>query len=228
MDWNDLFGKAIELVKDHWLKAVVALALTMLSGAWTFFWAWRKWRSRYDMDVLHISQNSIEMRPTGKDGASEPWLILDVHSENQLSDDITHPIPRRLIKQAASRTTESQPFLKFSDADRWHVLNIVRLAIAEPFKIGTAAKMLPDAKVGVVDAVFAMTYERYTNMRQGKIRVMIAPKKLLDDPNAFKREFRFSSPQHIDRVTTLKKMQEDYLKGEKSEFCMDVRLNILL
>lgn len=228
MDWQELIDKGIELVQEHWLKAVGALALTLLSGAWTFFWAWRKWRSRHDMDVLHISQNSIELRPTGPEGALEPWLILDVHSENQLSNDITHPMPRQIIKKAASRTTESQPFLLFSDADRWHVLNIVRLAIAEPFKIGTAAKMLPEAKVGVVDAVFAMTYERYSRMRQGKIRVMIAPKKMLEDPNAFHREFRYSSPQHSDRLVTLKKMQEDFLKGEKSQFCMGVRLNILL
>jgi len=228
MDWQELIQKVIQFAQDHWIKAVGALVLTFLSGTWAFFWAWRKWRSHHDTDVLHVSQNTIEMRPTGPEGGMEAWLVLDVHSENQLSNDITHPIPCRLIKQAAGRTTEEQPFLRFDKEDRWHVLNIVRLALAEPFKIGTAAKMLPEAKVGVVEAIFAMTYERYATMRQGKIRVMIVPKSMMEDRGALEREFRFSSPQHSDRVITLRKMQADYLKGKDSEFCMDVRLNILL
>ncbi|MFO1020429.1 MAG: hypothetical protein U0903_07005 [Planctomycetales bacterium] len=228
MDWLALAHKVIEFIEEHWIKAVIAIALTALSGWWAAFWAWRKWRLRQDADVLHISQNTIEMRPTGENQALEPWLVLDVISEDQLEKVISHPVPCQLIKKAALKTTVDQPFLIFPEADRWYVLNIVRLAIAEPFAIGTAAKMLPSAKVGTIDCIFALTYERYSAMRQGKLRVMLIAKSLLENPKTFDRPFRFESPQHSDRLTTLQKMQADYLKGKNSVCCMNVRLNILL
>ena len=55
------------------------------------------------------------------------------------------PEGEALIRRAARRTTEKWPFLAFPVADRWYVLNLIRLAIAEPFKVGTAAKMAPEA-----------------------------------------------------------------------------------
>lgn len=228
MNWQVLVHKALEFIQEHWLKAVLALALTALSGWWAAFWAWRKWRLRQDADVLHISQNTIEMRPTGENQTPEAWLVLDVISEDQLEKVISHPVPCKLIKNAATKTTVNQPFLVFPESDRWYVLNIIRLAIAEPFAIGTAAKMLPGARVGTIECIFALTYERYSAMRQGKLRVMLIAKSLLDNPKTFDRPFRFESAPHSDRLETLKKMQSDYLKGADARYCMNVRLNILL
>ena len=137
-------------------------------------------------------------------------------------------MPRRLIRRAAKKTTESQPFLAFPSHDRWYVLNLIRLAIAEPFKIGTAAKMVAEAKVAEVECVFALTYERYKGMRQGKVRVMLIPRALLDDPASFDRPLRLEAESHRDRITTLKAMQRDWLRGKESQFCMNVRLNVPL
>lgn len=137
-------------------------------------------------------------------------------------------MPRRLIRRAAKKTTESQPFLVFPSHDRWYVLNLIRLAIAEPFRIGTAAKLVPETKVAEVECVFALTYERYKGMRQGKIRVMLIPRAVLDDPSSFDRPLRLEAESHRDRITTLKAMQRDWLKGKDAQFCMNVRLNVPL
>lgn len=155
-----LFDKLVEFLNDHWLKALGAIALTIFTGLWGFFVAWRKWKTRQDMDVIHYSQNTVEERTTGPKREIERWLILDVYSENSLSDEITHPIPRRLIKRAAKQTTINQPFLYFEQEDRWQLLNLIRLAIAEQFRLGTAAKMSKRAQVDVVECIFALTYER--------------------------------------------------------------------
>lgn len=229
MDANQLIDFLTEFVGDHWLKPLVAFALTLATSAVGSFLAWRAWRKRQDLNVIHFSQNSIEERPTGPNGAMERWLVLDVYSENPLDQEITHYMPRRLIQKAAKRTTVEQPFLNFAKDDRWYVLNIIRLAIAEPFRVGTAAKMAPGAKVATVDCIFAVTYERYPNMRQGKIRVMIIRRADLEKQNVYDDSLRVESPSHRDRITTLKLMQQDYLRGEQNwEYCLNVRINIQL
>lgn len=207
MDWQSIVDRATELTHDHWLKVAGWGAALCFSTLWAFFWAWRSWRTRQDMDVIHVSQNTIVSRPSGANSAQELWLILDVHFEDPMEQVISHPMPRRLIRRAAKRTTESQPFLLFPSNDRWYVLNLIRLAIAEPFRIGTAAKLVPEAKVAEVECVFALTYERYKRMRQGKIRVMLIPRALLDDPSSFDRPLRLEAESHRDRITTLKAMQ---------------------
>ena len=214
------------LIQEHWLKVVGALALTLLTSCWGIVKAWRAWSSRNDYDIMHISQNTFEERPTGNNDALEQWLILDVHSENQLCDDIEHPIPRWLIKRAAKKTTEDNVLLAFSEKDRWYVLNTVRMKIAEQFLQGTAAKLTKQATVEVVECVFALTYERYPDMRSGKIRVMIVKKDVLEDETFFDQDFRFESVSHCDRITTLRAMQKDFLRGDLAKHCMTVRMNI--
>ena len=226
--WQDLFARATELVHDHWTKALGWAAALLFSTIWAFFLAWRSWRNRQDLGVIHVSQNTIAQRPTGPKGAAESWLVLDVHFEDPLEQVISHPIPRRLIRRAAKKTTEKQPLLLFPPADRWYVLNLIRLAIAEPFKVGAAAKMATNAHVEEVECVFALTFERYAKMRQGKIRVMLVPKSLLDDPNSFRQPLRLEAESHRDRIATLLAMQTDFCKGNDSQYCMNVRLSIPL
>ena len=226
--WESIIDRAAQLVHDHWLKVAAWGAALAGSSLWALFWAWRSWRTRQDMDVIHVSQNMIVSRPTGANGAEECWLILDVHFEDPLEQVISHPMPRRLIRRAAKKTTENQPFLVFSSHDRWYILNLIRLAIAEPFRVGTAAKMAPDAKVAEIECVFALTFERYKGMRQGKIRVMLIPRALLDDPASLERPLKLEAESHRDRITTLKAMQRDWLKGKGAQFCMNVRLNVPL
>lgn len=228
LDWQSIIHRATELAHDHWLKVAGWAAALAFSTLWALFWAWRSWRIRQDMDVIHVSQNTIVSRPSGANGAQELWLILDVHFEDPIEQIVSHPMPRRLIRRAAKKTTESQPFLVFPSHDRWYVLNLIRLAIAEPFRIGTAAKLVPETKVAEVECVFALTYERYKGMRQGKIRVMLIPRAVLDDPSSFDRPLRLEAESHRDRITTLKAMQRDWLKGKDAQFCMNVRLNVPL
>jgi len=227
-DWQVFYHDAIEFARDHGVKAVFTFALFLLTSGWALFRAWRSWRGHHDLDVFHLSQNGFRLKPTGPDGAMEPWLMLDVIFENALDEVVSHPMPRRLIRKAAKQTTLHQPFLKFEPEDRWYVLNLIRLAIAETCAPATIAKMSTQARVDEVDCLFALTYERYPGMRQGKIRAMLIPRELLDDDKALYREnIRFEAKSHSDRITTLRKMQDDYRSGTP-EFCMDVRVNVLV
>ncbi len=227
-DMSALFGHISEFVHDHWLKALGAVLASFASSIWGAWWGWRKWKTRQDTGVIHYSQNSLVVERHGVSNIVEKILVLDVYAENQLNQDISHPVARRLIRRAAAKTTEDQPFLLFPKDDRWYVLNIVRLSIAEQFRSGTAAKLAKSAKVEVVDCVFALTYERYPGMRQGKIRVMIVRHDVLVDPASFEGTVKVESPSHADRIRTLRKMQNDYLSGMGGEwqYCLTVRLNI--
>jgi len=228
IDWQQYYDEALAFAEDHGTKALGALLAFLATSSWALFRAWRSWRNRSDLNVFHLAQNGFRLRPTGPDGAMQPWLVLDVVFEDLLSEIVSHPMPRRLIHKAARHTTVHQPFLKFDKEDRWYVLNIVRLAIAETCATATLAKMSTVARVDEVEAVFALTFERYPDMRQGKIRCMLAPKSLLDDDKALYRDdIRFDSPSHADRLTTLRKMQDDHLSGAP-DYCMTVRLNVLV
>lgn len=229
IDTESAIQQLKDLMREHGMKVIVTLVVSLASSVWGWIWGRRKWRSRQDMGVIHYSQNTIEGRPTGPDGTNENWLILDVWAEDQLKDEVSHPVPRRLIRQAAGRTTVDQPFLLFPEKDRWYVLNIIRLAIAEQYRTGAAAKMARQATVETVECMFALTFERYPNMKQGKIRVMIAPKSLFDDECAIHTGLRTESASHKERITTLQKMREDYLAGKEAgnwQYCLDVRINV--
>lgn len=207
---------------DHWDKPVAWIAALLFTSFWTWFIARRRWKSRHDYDVMHMAQNTIQLRNTGQDGASEPWLVLD-GNEDPLGKLITHPMAAKLIKNAAKKTTEHQPFLRFDPDDRWYVMNIVLLAIGEDGKEAARAKLSCKATVDEVPIVFAMTYERYPKMRQGKIRVMIVEQSALDDEHVLDQDLRVEFPSHRDRITTLRRMREDWKKGEGSEFCRSMR-----
>lgn len=227
-NWQAFYDDALAFARDHGLKALSALIVFVATSSWALFRAWSTWRGRRDYNVFHLSQNGFRLKPTGPDGAMEPWLLLDVIFENPLDEIVTHPMPRRLIRAAAKETTEAKPFLKFAEADRWYVLNIIRLAIAEVCAPATLAKMSPRGNVDEIDCIFALTFERYSGMRQGKIRAMLIPRAILEDDKALYREnIRFEAPSHADRITTLRKMQDDYRSGTP-EYCMTVRVNVIV
>ncbi len=221
---QEIYGKMREFVHEHWIKAMMWLIATFISSLWTWVWARRKWRSRHDLDIIHFAQNTFETR---NDAGGKKWLILDVLREGPLKSVIAHPVPRKLIKDAAKLTTETQPFLIFDAADRFYVLNLVLVEIAEMFKTGTGKKLFDPALVVTVDCVFALTYERYPKMRQGKLRVMVVKRSDLDCLPAI-GDLSFESPTHCDRMRTLAMMREDCAAGmDQAKHCMAVRLNIV-
>src|SRR4051812_38452051 len=103
-DWQLFYDDAIALLRDHGTKALSALVVFFATSSWALFRAWRSWRSRSDLNVFHLSQNGFRLKPSGPDGAMEPWLILDVIFEDLLTELVSHPMPRRLIHSAARHT----------------------------------------------------------------------------------------------------------------------------
>ena len=230
-DIDALLGQLKELLREHGVKVIATLVVSFASSVWGWIWARRKWKSRQDTGVIHYSQNSfVDCWYGPEKKLVSRSLVLDVYSENQLKDDVSHPVARKLIRRAAGKTTADQPFLVFPDDDRWYILNIIRLSIAEQFRVGTAAKLASRASVEGVECVFALTYERYEGMKQGKIRVMIVRRDVLENKRFFdEAPVTFESPSHADRLKTLRKMQEDYREGKdggKWKYCLTVRLNI--
>lgn len=225
MEWQRYAEYALEFAREHWTKPVGWLLLVAFTSVWGWFIARRRWKARHDYNVVHFAQNTIQYRDTGTDNKPEPWLILD-GNEDEIGKVITHPVAAKLIVKAAKQTTEHQPFLRFDPNDRWYVMNIILLAIAEDMKGATRAKLSRKSVVDEVPCVFALTYERYPKMRQGKMRIMIVRQSVLDAPDELDHDFRVEAPSHKDRVKTLRLMQADWRKGDKREFCMGMRLNV--
>lgn len=223
---SEFFWRMNEAFSEHWPVVVLWLLFVIVPLVVQSMLIRRAWRSHHHDDIIHISQNSVEMRKTGKENADEPWLILDVHGEFPLEAILHHPVPQKIVRAAAKKTMQNQPLIGFAPEDRWHILNMVRNGIATPFLIGTARKMIPMAgKTVVVPCVFALTYERYPGMRHGKIRAILVSQELLMS-DLLNQPLRVEDDTHRDRITTLHLMRADYAKGNAAEYCMEVRLNI--
>lgn len=227
MDMDYWMERGLEFAREHWSKPVGWVLFLLFTTFWGWLIARRRWKAKQDYNVIHFAQNTVQHRPTGTDGAMEPWLVLD-GNEDPIDKVITHPIAVKLIRQAAKKTTEHEPFLLFDPADRWYVLNHILLALAEDSKEATRAKLSRQAVVDEVPCVFALTYERYPKMRQGKTRIMLVRQSVFDNPEELDLDFKFEAPSHSERVKTLRLMREDYRKGDKARFCMQVRINVQL
>jgi hypothetical protein len=238
------------LITDHWAKVVFLLIGALLSLLWKYFLDRRAWKNRQGIETLHLSSNTIEYRktetqpqaqsiaetkvPDSNDAQSattkpenQPWLILDCVFEDDLNNKVSNRYVRQLIKRAITKTTVDQPFLRFgsSEDDHWFVMNMLRMGIAE-IKGGDSLEKLatsPAVPIADVKSVFAVPYERWPGMRQGKIRIMLAREDDIAD-DKFSQDFQFEDPHHVDRPKTMRQMTADYNGPRK--YTMELRLPV--
>ena len=233
--FSDTLG---ELISGHWVKILFLLIGAALSLVWKYYWDRRLWKKRQGVETLHLSSNTIQYRKTEEtrtteDGETEteqitlPWLFLDCIFEDNLANKVSNRYVRQLIRRAISKTTIEQPFMHFGDTDddHWFVMNMLRMGIAE-IKGGDSLEKLSGtalAPVRDVRCVFAVTYERWVGMRQGKIRIMLARESdVVEDK--FSQDFQFQDPHHVDRPKTMIQMTLDYNDAQK--YTMMLRIPI--
>lgn len=216
MEWADLLGQASEFINSNWLK----LLGTVLAGASGGVYMWcrniREWKSRQFYGVFNVSFDTIH------NGKLMTTALLEDKLEQAFS---SLPSVVSIIKNAAKKTTIEDPFLRFSDKDKWHVGSQILVAIAETNRPTSWNFVAERPFSNQVDCYFAATYERFAGMKSGKIRVIVAPKWLLESDalDGKSTKLRTEYVHHADRIKTLRMMREDTRK-EVPDFTRKIRI----
>jgi hypothetical protein len=213
-DWQELFQSAVEIVRDHVLKAIIGPLLFALAGVWTWWLARRQMRRRAFLGRVNASLNILE--PVGDAGAgSTHRLKLRTVFEMNVDDILLgNKAAVRLTLSAAKQTTTGNPFLTFADADdEWLILNAVLNELSERFAAGLIAQEA-GAAVRKQVFLFGLTCEKDGGVRIQKLRIMLASEptlKLIHEwsqrpAEEAAKEPLYSSPRHSIRWRTLQTM----------------------
>ena len=192
MDWLQRIGALVnDLIVDHWVKALVALAIAGAGWSWGRYRARESWRRREFLNRFNVSLNLID------DGV----LRIRTLSEQPLEKVFLNSAAAKLVARAARKTTEDDPVLPLAEADRWFVYNEVLNQISEQFAQGHLRRSLGVAVTGA-RYVIALTCERAGGVRTQKIRAMVIRRDLLSALP--EQPPRFESSTHVTRFDTLR------------------------
>jgi len=206
-----------DLITDHWVKALVGLALLLVGRLWGIYKARKDWSRKHFMDRLMVSLNSIE-KPEG----GEPVLAIRTLLETDLQAVILNKAATARLLKYAARATVSDPVIPIPPADRWYYLNAVLNEISERYSMGHIARDM-DMPVTSRTYLICLTNEVAGEVRTRKIRAMVVQKDLLlggelDKPLALER------PNHGTRLDTLARMRERYTTD--ADLFMEIDLSL--
>jgi len=200
-------------IQDHWAKVLGSLLFAVGSIVFIYLRHLKEWRSRQFCGVLNVSFDVI------RDGVLLTSAVLEDRLEDALS---SMPYTVGIIKRAAKKTTEEDPFLYFAEKDRWHVMSQVLAVIAETNRGVWNAVGDCNTTARFVTCHFAVTYERFEEMKVGKVRVVVVPEWALEGLE----EDTFTTTEythHIGRIHTLMKMKDDVFGGNP-QFTRAIRI----
>lgn len=196
------FWYLVALAREHW--GTVALVLTWAGIG--LVWVRRRWQWA---NKEFLSQVNFSINYVGPDGRLAMRTLLETTAADVWLNE--HGV--RLVAAAAGRTTAEQPFIDLTEtADRDFVNRAVLNVLSEKFADSylAAALGLPVA-VGLFR--FAITCERYGEMRTLKLRVLLVEEGTLlrafgPDASAAKLT---PNPIHAVRLRTLQAIHQRLL-----------------
>ena len=208
MDLLEKLWRAVnELILDHWIKAVMAGGIFILTTGFGLFQAWRALRNRTFYRRFHFSLNIIE---NGK------LLIRTLDEEDVGRVVLDNSSAINEVISAAKRTTVDNPFLNLDPDLQWLTLNS---ALNELSRIVPCQGLFHrDWGYPVVahTYVLGLTCEKDGDVRTRKVRLMIIRETVLlqiNDPKI--KPPSVEQESHSVRWRTLKKMAELYVKQPK-------------
>jgi hypothetical protein len=201
----DAVYQFLSWLEPHW--KTIALAVTWGGIAVVYFRRWSQWRRKHFLTHVNFSLNYVVgsapvMRTLLEKPANEVWL-------NE------HGVRRVLA--AARRTTAAQPFILLkADKDQEFANRAVLNALSERFASAFVAAAM-GAPVRKATFCFALTCEKYSDIRTIKLRVLLVEKRTL--VGLFGPEDRAAGLEVRDaiyhaRLKTLRALYDLYVKDQ--------------
>ena len=185
-----------EFVRDDIGVGLIGLLVTWAGIGWVYFrkrtdWSRKQFLNQVNFSLSYISDGKLTMRTLMESSAHEVWL--NDHGVRQ-------------VVRAAEQTTPDQPFIVLDDpADMAFIHRAVLNVLSEKFAEAYIAQAngLPTR---FTTYRFAVTCERFADVRTLKIRVLLATDDDLRETFAEGRSVEIPSKYYEPRLRTLRAM----------------------
>jgi hypothetical protein len=202
--------------------AIIGLVLTWAGIALVYFRRRSEWAQKQFADQVNFSLNYVR----------DETLAMRTLLECTVKDVFLNDFGVRLIHAAAKHTTVEQPFVHLdSKEDREFLNRCVQNALSERFASSFVAEALGVAgRMGKF--IFAITYERYPDMRTLKYRVCLMAEQTLVElfgPGGKGDSLKVTNPVFLSRLKTLRALYGLHVKDKACDqgFVERVYLGVL-
>ena len=218
MEWvKDVFSDS------SFLKAASPLASYLSLGFLILLVSWWRWRNKIDNESIIISLNTPLIDKSGSQISNSLRMFTLLNC--RLREVIENRFAQKFLLRAGKKTTIENPFINL-EKNKFSILTLLLNDISSIFALWFVAKDM-GAPVIEEEYIMALTRERYPKMRWETTRVMLVKKSWLVETNFTiipPFEWNLQYPHHHWRIETLRKMKEDFLKGEGSQYCLVLSL----
>ncbi|QVL30073.1 hypothetical protein KIH39_14520 [Telmatocola sphagniphila] len=205
---NEVLRNILEFVRYY--GSTFALLLTWVTIAWVYWNKRRNWLQKEFVEQVNFSLNYVS------EGKLVMRTLAEMHARNVWINDLG---VRQVIK-AARVTTASQPFIKLDDPeDMGFIYRAVLNVLSEKFAETYLAQQL-GLPITSATYFFAITMERYDDIRTLKLRVLLVEERELKTWFAPQlpegQTIGITAPHYEARLQTLRAMHLLHEKaGEK-------------
>lgn len=195
-------------MRPHW--NTLALVLTWVGIGVVYLRRRKQWHRKQFLAHVNFSLNYVQ--GTG--------LVMRTLLERPASDVWLNDYGVRMVLAAAHRTTVEEPFIRLRHprdvefANR-AVLNLLSERFADTFLAASLGVPVRKALF-----CFAITCEKYEEIRTHKLRVLIVEEKMLKDlfgPNNGAAKLKIDEVVYKARIQTLRLLYEQYVRDRESE-----------
>lgn len=192
----DTLEKVFNLARQH--VGTVGLLFTWGGILWVYLrkradWSRKQFLTQVNFSLTYVAGGKIAMRTLMETTAQRVWL---------------NDLGVKKVARAAAKTTHDQPFVGLGDpADMDFVYRAVLNLLSEKFAEAYLAETL-GLPVASQEYLFAVTFERYSDIRTLKLRVLLVSEKDLE--RYFGPDGRVELPNDIykARLKTMRAMHK--------------------
>jgi hypothetical protein len=192
------FETILEFARQHIGIGTIGLLFTWGGILWVYFrkradWARKQFLTQVNFSLTYVRDGKMAMRTLMESTAQQVWL---------------NDLGVKKVARAAAKTTRDQPFVELEDpVDMDFVYRAVLNVLSEKFAESYLAETL-GLPVTAQEYLFTISFERYSDIRTLKLRVLLVSEKDLDEH--FGPEGKVELPNDIykARLKTMRAMHK--------------------
>jgi hypothetical protein len=195
--------EVLDAMKPHW--NTLALLITWIGIGIVYLRRRSQWHRKQFLTQVNFSLNY----PRGSN------LLLRTLLETTVRQVWPNEYGVRMVLAAAAKTTVENPFIVLKHPKDMDFVNRAVLNVLSERFAGTFLAASLGVPVRTASFCFAITCERYEEIRTLKLRVLIVEEQTLIDmfgPNNGSAKLQIDNVVHKARLTTLRALYEQYVR----------------
>lgn len=199
----ELLRQLLDLTRHN--VSTLGLLFTWGGIAWVYYRKRADWRRKQFLTHVNFSMNFVS------DGRMAMRTLMETPAQSVWLNDLGV----KKVARAAAKTTPDQPFVGLDDpADMDFVYRAVLNVLSEKFAEAYLAETL-GLPVKAKDYLFAVTFERYSDIRTLKLRVLIVSENDLETHFGPDSKIALPSDIYKARLKTMRAMYDLHKSADR-------------